>query len=175
MTTLGLAFRTFFKIFRDPEYAERIQALDSDTEAAPELAAAKPVELVDQRDSAVTLLATLQREARFMDFVMESLDGYDDAQVGAASRDIQRDLGKVVRRIFAPQPLAEQPEGSQLTVPKGFDPARFRLTGDLAGEPPYHGRLQHHGWLATQCEMPAWSGDDGSAMVVAPSEVEVGS
>ncbi len=170
MSTLGLAFRSFFRIFSDKDFAERVKALLTGDalpagEAAPRIA--------DKRNAAVSLLAALQREARFVDFVMEPLDGYDDAQVGAASRDVHRDLGTVVKRIFAPEPLAGDAEGSRVRVPAGFDPARFRLTGNIAGEAPYDGTLRHHGWQASKCEMPAWTGGAESAMVVAPSEVEV--
>ena len=172
MTSLGLAFRTFFKILGDSAFAERVRAaLAGDVEPA-EPAAGAPI--TDKRSSALTLLATLQHEARFLDFVMEPLDGYQDAQVGAAARDVHRDLGTVVKRIFAPEPLAGEEEGSRVRVPAGFDPARFRLTGEVAGEPPYEGTLQHHGWSAAKWEMPAWTGDPDAASVVAPSEVEVG-
>ncbi len=170
MSTLGLAFRTFFKIFGDKEFAERVKTL-FDGDALPEGDAAPRLE--DKRNAAVSLLATLQREARFLDFVMEPLDDYDDAQVGAAARDVHRDLGKVVERVFAPVPLAEEAEGSRVRVPAGFDPARYRLTGDVAGEAPFDGTLRHHGWKASKCEMPAWTGSAESAMAVAPSEVEV--
>lgn len=174
MSTLSLAFRTFFKLFGDAEFAERVKALFG-TEPAPEPEASpRPADrIVDQRNAAVSLLATLQREARFLDFVMESLDGYEDAQVGAAARDVHRDLGTVVGRIFAPVSLASETEGSPVQVPSGFDPARYRLTGDVAGEPPFDGTLRHHGWKASKCEMPAWTGSADSAMVVAPSEVEI--
>lgn len=172
MSTLGLAFRSFFRIFSDKGFAERVQALFTDP-ALPEGESA-PARIEDKRNAAVSLLATLQREARFVDFVMESLDGYDDAQVGAAVRDVHRDLGKVVERIFAPEPLTGDAEGSRVRVPAGFDPARYRLTGNVAGEAPYEGTLRHHGWQASKCEMPAWTGSADSAMAIAPSEVEIG-
>jgi len=167
MTTLGLAFRTFFRLFGDADFAERVRALFTE-EAAPAAGA-----VVEKRSPAVTLLATLQREARFLDFVMEPLDDYGDAQVGAAARDVHRDLGTVVQRIFAPEPLTGDEEGSRVRVPAGFDPSRYRLTGNVAGEPPFEGALRHHGWKAGKCEMPAWTGGADSAQVVAPSEVEV--
>ena len=170
MSTLGLAFRSFFKIFSDRDFAERVRALYTEDALPPAEAAPR---LEDKRNAAVSLLATLQREARLVDFVMESLDGYDDAQVGAATRDVHRDLGKVVKRVFAPEPLAGDTEGSRVRVPAGFDPARYRLTGEVSGEAPYEGTLRHHGWQASKCEMPAWTGGAESAMVVAPSEVEV--
>lgn len=174
MTTLGLAFRTFFRLFGDAEFAERVKALFTEEALSAEGAApAAAGKIAEKRSAAVTLLATLQREARFLDFVMEPLDDYGDAQVGAAARDVHRDLGVVVKRIFAPEPLASGEEGSRLRVPSGFDPARFRLTGDVAGEAPFEGTLRHHGWKAKQCEMPAWTGGADSALVVAPSEVEV--
>ena len=53
---------------------------------------------------AITLLAALQREARFVDFIQESLDGYSDAQIGAVARDVHRDCGAVLTRMFALRP-----------------------------------------------------------------------
>lgn len=172
MSTLGLAFRTFFRLFSDAPFAERVKALfaQDGPPAITETAA-----VTAKRSAALTLLSALQREARFVDFVMEPLDGYDDAQVGAAARDVHRDLASVVQRIFAPEPLAEEPEGASLRLDPGFDAARYHLTGDVSGEPPYSGTLRHHGWVASRCEMPAWTGEEGAAKVVSPAEVEVGS
>ena len=167
-----MAFRTFFRLFSDAPFAERVQALFSgqDPEEVKEVAG-----VVAKRSAALTLLSALQREARFVDFVMEPLDGFDDAQVGAAVRDIHRDMAKVVTRIFEPVPLSEEAEGASVRVPEGFDPGRFRLTGNVTGEAPFEGTLRHHGWRATRCEMPAWTGAADAALVVAPSEVEIGS
>ena len=67
---------------------------------------------------------------------MESLDGYPDDQVGAAARDVQRDLAQAVARIFAPEPLLADAEGARVEVPRDSDPARYRLTVDLAAAPP---------------------------------------
>ena len=57
-------------------------------------------------------------------------------------------------------------------MPREFDPAALRLTGNLVGE-PLRGTLQHPGWKATRCEIPQWTGEETSALVVAPAEVEV--
>ncbi len=110
------------------------------------------------RSEAITLLATLQREARFVDFIKEPLDGYSDAQIGAAVRDVHRDCGKVLDRLFAIRAMVDQEEGSPVEVPAGFDAGRYRLTGNVAGDPPFHGRLVHHGWEAAEVQLPAWSG-----------------
>jgi hypothetical protein len=93
-------------------------------------------------------LAALQREGRFIDFLKEPLDGFSDAQIGAVARDVHRDCGKVVERWFALSPIAKEEEGAEITLPPGFDAGRFRLSGQVSGEPPYRGRLVHHGWVA---------------------------
>jgi hypothetical protein len=115
----------------------------------------------------------LQREARFVDFVQESLADYSDAQIGAAVRDIHRDCSAVVQRLFALKPAASQEEGAEVDVPEGFDPNRWKLSGNVAGKPPFHGRLVHPGWEATLCELPLWTGSPAAARIVAPAEVEL--
>ena len=125
------------------------------------------------RSEAITLLAALQREARFVDFIQESLAGYTDAQIGAAARDVHRDCGVVLQRMFALRPAVTDEEGKDVEVPAGFDAGRWRLTGNVTGEPPFHGRLVHPGWEATTCELPTWSGSAAAARIVAPAEVEL--
>ena len=125
------------------------------------------------RSDAVSLLAALQREARFVDLVQESLDQYSDEQVGAAARDVLRGCRAVLDRLFEVQPVVPQREGEVVQVPEGFDTGRFRLAGNVAGQPPFQGRLVHHGWQAKRCQLPQWSGSDEAANVVAPAEVEL--
>ncbi len=110
-----------------------------------------------------------------MDIVKEPLGDYSDGQIGAAARDVLRDCGLVLDRLFAIRPLVEEAEGVELEAPAGFDATRFRLTGQVVGDPPYRGRLVHHGWQATRCELPQWSGSEQAALVIAPVELELGS
>jgi hypothetical protein len=175
---LLVAFRIFFlTLFRAPvaEEAQRLLA----GKPVPRLPVEEPpkprpvAKPEPPRSEALTLLAALQREARFVDFIQEPLDGYSDAQIGAAARQVHDDCRKVLDRLFALRGLVDQPEGAEVDVPPGFDAGRFRLTGNVAGEPPYRGRLVHHGWEAGQCQLPAWSGSPNSARVVAPAEVEL--
>ncbi len=128
---------------------------------------------VSVRNDAITLLAALQREARLVDFLQESLADYSDAQIGAAVRDIHRECGAVLNRLFALRPAVTDEEGAEVEIPPGFDPARWRLTGNVSGEPPFHGRVVHPGWEATTCELPTWSGSAAAAKIIAPAEVEV--
>lgn len=158
----GLALKTFFRILRDAAFADQVARL-AGADAAPKAT----------RSPALTLLATLQREGRLVDFLKESLDGYSDAQVGAAARDVHRDCAAVVDRVFGLEPLRAEDEDGDVTVPAGFDPARVRLTGNVTGQPPHRGVLRHAGWRATRCDVPAWTGGEDAALVVAPAEVEL--
>jgi hypothetical protein len=108
-----------------------------------------------------------------VDLVKEPLASFSDAQIGAAARDVLRECGTVLDRVFALRPVVPDEEGSQVEVPAKFDPGRYRLTGDVQGEPPFHGRLVHHGWEAVECELPSWVGSNESARVVALAEVEL--
>jgi hypothetical protein len=126
-----------------------------------------------QRDGALSLLGLLQREGRLVDFLQESIDGYDDSDIGAAVRDIHRGCKKVLTEHFTLEPVMPGEEESAVKVPVGFDPGEIRLIGAVAGAPPFQGVLRHHGWRATKAELPALS-DDIDRRVVAPAEVEVG-
>ncbi len=178
---LFLAIRAFWVVLFHGTVAARVKGvLDQPALPAPEAVkiTSAPTLRIEKpkpptRSDAITLLATLQREARLVDLAQESLDGYTDAQVGAAARDVLRDCRKVLERLFALKPVLGQDEGAAVEVPAGFDAARFRLTGNVAGEGPFRGRLVHPGWEAARCELPAWSGNEASARVVAPAEVEL--
>jgi len=181
MRRIFLAIRVFFITLFSAAAARRIEQALGGAEAAKEEGArpkpsAKPkppAESKPTRSEALTLLAALQREARFIDFVQEPLGSYSDAQIGAAARDVHRDCGKVFERLFALEPVLADREGAEVDVPAGFDPGRYRLTGNVTGEPPFRGQMVHHGWEASICELPAWSGTKAAARVVAPVEVEL--
>ncbi len=142
-------------------------------EARPAVSAPKPAPAKAARSEAVTLLAALQREARFVDFIQEPLDDYSDDQVGAAARDVHRQCRAILERMFGLRPIVGDAEGAAIDVPAGFDAGKYRLTGKVAGQAPYRGQLAHHGWEAAKCDVPSWSGGKDSALVVAPAEVEV--
>jgi hypothetical protein len=177
---LMLAFRVFFAVLFNATVAGRVRAaLESPAasnaalEKTPTAAPKPEVPKQPARSEAITLLATLQREARFVDLMQESLDQYPDEQVGAAARDVIRDCRTVLDRLFELRPVVSDEEGAAMEVPAGFDQGRFRMTGNVAGDPPFRGRLVHHGWEATKCELPVWSGTSQAALVVAPVEVEL--
>jgi hypothetical protein len=118
-------------------------------------------------------LAALQREARLVDLVLEPLDQYTDAQIGAAAREVLRNTAKTLDRFFALRPVLQAQEGTVIEVPRGFDPNRYRLVGQVAGQPPYRGQVVHPGWQASRCDLPTWTGPEEAAWIIAPAEVEI--
>jgi len=133
---------------------------------APAPPAAKP-----QRSDALSLLASLQREGRLLDFLKEPIDAYTDAQVGAAVRDIHRECNNVLERQFAIRPVIEKPEGSAVSL-NDVAAGKVRTTGKVDSGASA-GTLVHHGWMATKCEIPVWTGEKDTATILAAAEVEV--
>jgi hypothetical protein len=179
MMGLGVAFKAFWRALTDSGFADQVARLLGGQPAATPLAAAAPAPVIPPvarppaRSEALTLLALLQREGRLIDFLQEPIAGYNDAQIGAAVRDIHRDCAAALGRVFALKPLLELADGSPVEVPYGFDAAKYHLTGNVAGQPPYRGTLRHPGWQATQVKLPEWNGSTAAANVVAPIEVEL--
>ncbi len=132
--------------------------------------AAMPTERVHA--SALMLLAALQREGRFIDFVRQDVAGFPDEDIGAAARVVHAGCRRIIDQFFRFQPASDGSEGAPMTVPAGFDAQRIRLTGNVTGNPPFRGTLKHHGWIITEVKMPEIS-DALDPRVAAPAEVEL--
>lgn len=175
---LFLAFRVFFKVLFQGSFAEAVRGLEAgDRPAQPaQPTVEKPQprpEPAPARSDALTLLATLQREARLVDIVQEPLADYSDEQIGSAARDVLRDTAKVLERLFDIQPLSDAEEGSTVTAPENHDPQKYHLIGNVSGNGPIEGQTTHHGWVARKCEVPKWTGKPESKNIIAPIEVQV--
>jgi hypothetical protein len=181
---LGLAIKAFFATLKNDGTAARVAAVldgSETTVAAPALE--PPKERVkasvgaSDATSALTLLAALQREARFVDFIKESLDGADEAAIGAAARGVHDRCAAVLERFFAIRPLADAEEGAaiELDAETAKNSARVRVLGRTAtpdSNGKVAGRLVHAGWIATKATPPVWSGAPEDVAVLAPMEVE---
>jgi hypothetical protein len=161
---LALAFR----VLGNAPLAAKVVALE--TPAAIE----KPVEPPPEQTHAAGLavLALLQREGRLIDFLREDVSSFADADIGAAARVVHAGSRKVIDQYLTLEPVLKDAEGATVTVPAGFNAERVRLTGNVAGEPPFRGALKHHGWLATSVRLPAVS-PALDPRVIAPAEVEL--
>lgn len=164
------AFRALFSlIFKGRIAADILDAFRPRPQEPAPVAVAAPVE--DHGDRAVQLLAILQRDGRLVDFLMEDLAGYQDAQIGAAVRDIHGSCRTALARYVTLGPVLADAEGATVLVDRGTDAARVKLTGNVGGAPPYRGLLRHRGWEATRIELPPLPAS--CRTVVAPAEVEV--
>lgn len=158
---IGAAFKAFFRALTDAEFAATVSAKALPAPAPDPLAC-----------DGLELLAVLQRDARLVDFLQEPIDGYQDAQIGAAVRAVHAGASKVLASYLTIEPVMAGEEGSSVEVPVGFDPSAIQLTGSVSGEAPYKGSLAHHGWRVSKVELPARPEGQDRA-VLAPAEVEV--
>ncbi|MGZ8216860.1 DUF2760 domain-containing protein [Methylomagnum sp.] len=123
-------------------------------------------------DAALQLLGLLQKEARFLDFVQEDVVGYADSEIGAAVRVVHEGCRKVLKQHFELEPVRKESEGTRLTLPKGFDPATVRVSGNIVGSPPFTGTLIHRGWRAAQVKLPKIA-EGHDTHIIASAEVEL--
>lgn len=160
---IRLALRCELRVLRDPSFAAKVESL---------LAPPKPEAPPKPSGAPLRLLALLQREGRLLDFLLEEIQSYPDAQIGAAVRDIHRQCQIALKEHLDLQPILAQPEGSAVEIPSGFDPSAVRLTGNVTGQPPFRGTLQHHGWRVKEIKLaPPPAGQD--EFVLMPAEVEL--
>ncbi len=192
MSRITLAFGCFFKLlFTGTLPAKAAERLPEGTGPAalpaPEPAAiakpkteatksapAKPKKSVAQhhRDGSLAMLALLQREGRLVDFLQEDIESYEDADIGAAVRDIHRGCKKIVSSHLSLEPVMPGDEEDKVTVPEGFDPGEVKLIGAVSGAPPFRGVLRHHGWRVTDANLPSLTGEI-DRRILAPAQVEV--
>jgi hypothetical protein len=122
---------------------------------------------------AIQMLSILQRQGRFIDFLQEDLGMYSDEQVGAAVRNVHQGCKEALSQHVEMKPVLEQEEGARITIQPGFDLHSIRLSGNVAGDPPFKGILRHHGWRVVRVDLPRQVADREKDWVLAPAEVEV--
>ena len=157
MNRFVLAFKAFWLCLTNAQFAARVEPLFYQIPTGPDL----------------RILAVLQRDGRLVDFLLEDIDGYGDAQVGAAVRDIHRGCRKVFKDYLTVEPVMNLAEEASVTVPKDFDPATIRLIGNIVGSPPFKGVLKHHGWRVKSSQLPIVPGARDETAILAPAEVEI--
>lgn len=140
--------------------------------------AAKPppaVALANQADAeVVSFLAALQEKGRLVDFLMDDLTAYSDAQVGAAARVVHEGCKTILREHFSIRPVREENEGSAVTVAAGYAADEYRLVGRISGEAPFSGKLVHRGWKTERVKLPRVIKAGGDRLpTIAPAEVEL--
>lgn len=179
------AFGQFFKYLSNGQYAARCQLTEKGEAFAFEVepkVISETVEVVREieaprldsvnEDGAHQLLQLLQKEARLIDFVQENIADYEDADVGAAARQIHAGCAKVIKQHFSIDVVNSAPENSRVEVPIGYDVKEIKLEGRVEGEGPFVGSLIHPGWKVTETRLPKVVNRDGLS-ILAPAEIEV--
>ncbi len=157
---MDLGKKVVSKAQADPAFAKKLDELFNPPPPKPSA-------------EAVRLLGVLQRDSRLLDFLMENLGAYSDDQIGASVRDIQAKAQALIKKHLVLEPVMNQEEGATVTVAAGFDPASIRLVGNVSGQPPFNGILQHAGWKVKTINLPkAPEGQD--EFILMPAEVELG-
>jgi hypothetical protein len=194
MKRLSLAFRCFFSLLFKGRISETLLA-ELQTRVAPPASGAATAPQVEPRpaepvataparaipaqpppatgnERAIQMLALLQRDGRLIDFFTEDIAQYDDAQVGAAVRDMHESCRDTLTRYLTLKPVVPGEEGKPFTVDAGFDPGAIKLIGNVTGRLPASGTLRHHGWQAAEVRLPDVP-VGATRSVIAPAEVEI--
>lgn len=169
MGRVGLAFRCFFRVLSGKPVPDEALPVKEEPKQLPE---PEPEPEPEDFARAIQMLGLLQKDGRLIDFLREDIADYDDAQIGAAVRNIHRDCRKVLEEHVPLVPVMPGEEDSKVTVEEGFDPSTVRLIGNVTGEPPFSGVLRHHGWRAKEPKLPELP-ESGDTTIVAPAEVEL--
>lgn len=193
MNRISLAFRSFFSIlFRGvlaPEVAQAfgyakampVKPAFTGTAAAGKTSAktAAPAPATPSKpqagpaDGAIQMLGVLQRDARLIDFLMEDIGPYTDAQVGAAIRDVQAQARESLTRCLRLIPVIDGVEGD-FTPAGTLSSSEVKYIGNVPPDgKPSGGLLRHKGWKAQAVDLPAPHVGGGAGAVIAPAELEI--
>jgi hypothetical protein len=169
LLVVALSFRGNF---RSSPIDKPVQATVS---PPPSTTVQPPPPAVNQAEAeVVAFVGLLQEKGRLVDFLMEELTSYEDAQVGAAARVIHQGCRQVLQEHFKISAVSGAEEGSQVTVPAGYFADEFRIVGKLSGDPPFTGKLIHKGWKTESVKLPRIVQTQGKRLpVIAPAEVEL--
>jgi len=122
----------------------------------------------------VSFLALLQERGRLVDFLMEDITSYDDAQVGAGARVVHQGCKAALREHFQIRSVREENEGSSVTIAVGYAADEYRLIGNIRGAGPFSGTLVHRGWKTEWVKLPRIVRVDPDRLpTIAPAEVEL--
>ena len=180
LSRIWLSWVTSFRILFDGHFAAnvaRLRALDPGSESKPLVARpSEPAEAPRKEaaspsaNAALQLLALLQREGRFVDFVQQELGSFGDADIGAAARVVHEGCRRAIRNHARVISVRQEAEGSALTLERASDDVK--LVGKVTGSAPFRGVLRHRGWRIEELTLPTVVGAHDPTLV-APAELEL--
>ncbi len=152
----------------DPAFAAKLKALLGGVEVKPTTPPPPP----KPSGTPLRMLALLQAEARLVDFLLEDVQAYSDDQIGQAVREVHKKAQAALKQHAVIEPVLGGKEDDPVTVPKGFDPSAIRVIGNVTGEPPFNGQIQHPGWKVKELKLapPPLGADE---FILQPAEVQI--
>lgn len=128
----------------------------------------------DNEQSVMSVLSSLQKHGRFLDFVMGDISSLPDDRVGAAARVVHQGCQGILKQYFDFRPVFEKTEGEQVTLDKSMAPGNFRLVGGEAADLPVTAKLLHKGWRTTKVNLPQRiTTDQATKDVIVPAELQL--
>ncbi|MFK7871919.1 MAG: DUF2760 domain-containing protein [Oligoflexales bacterium] len=124
----------------------------------------------DSKEFIYSFLGLLQKEGRFLDFVMDDVAQYSDEEIGAAARLVHQGCHRLMDQYFQIQAVEEQAEGSRISLTDNYDANHYKVVGSATL--PCQGVLTHAGWKVMECSLPQPVGKHH--FIMAQAEVEVG-
>ncbi|MEO8903919.1 MAG: DUF2760 domain-containing protein [Polyangiaceae bacterium] len=174
-----LAWVCSFRVLFDGRFAARVAELNRAEAERASLPPAAPVPVVPSvavapsvrtEEGALQLLALLQREGRFVDFVEQEVASFSDADIGAAARVVHQGCRKALHAHARVVSIRNEAEGARVTLDSAS--ADVKLVGNVAGSAPFRGVLRHRGWRVEELSLPKRVGAY-DATVVAAAELEL--
>jgi hypothetical protein len=153
----------------------RVEPVKSSPPPAPApIPAAAPIARNQAEAEVVSFLASLQEKGRLVDFLMDDISGYSDAEIGSVARVVHQGCKAVLAEQFRIVPVRQENEGSAVAVPAGYPADEYRLVGKISGQAPFAGTLMHRGWKTESVKLPRVLRSDESRLpAIAPAEVEL--
>jgi hypothetical protein len=118
--------------------------------------------------------AAAEARGRLVDFLMDDINTYSDAQVGAAARVVHAGCKAALLEHFQISPVRAESEGARVQIAAGYLPDEYRLVGKISGPAPFSGVLVHHGWKTDAVKLPRVLRSSTNRLpTIAPAEVEL--
>jgi hypothetical protein len=103
---------------------------------------------------------------------MEDIHRLPDAQIGQAVREVHKKAQAALKQHAVIDVVLSGNEGDTTTVPKGFDPSAIRVVGNVTGQPPFTGQINHPGWRVKELKL-ATPPEGADEFVLQPAEVQI--
>jgi hypothetical protein len=173
---IWLSWVCAFRVLFDGHFAARVAGLReaaAEPEVLPPVASPEPkppVSSTSPTEGALQLLALLQREGRFVDFLQQEVTAFSDADVGAAARLVHEGCRRALHAHARVVNVRTEAEGAPLTLEQAS--SDVKLVGNVAGSAPFRGVLRHRGWRVEQLKLPTLIGAHDPRLV-AQAELEL--